>query len=159
MPQKPTPEIIKAAILGFEAQKRSIDEQIAELRATLAGDGAEPASRTEPAKRKRRKMSAAGRARIADAQRKRWAGSRKQPEPPTQGPKPKRKLSRAGRAAIVAASKKRWERKRAEAAKAQLAPAKKVASREATAKVARKSEPARKAPKKKMVTAPEVAVA
>jgi hypothetical protein len=55
--KKLTPEIIKAAILGFEAQQWSIDEQIAELRATLAGD------RAEPAKRKRRKISAAGRAR------------------------------------------------------------------------------------------------
>src|ERR1017187_10160452 len=159
MGQKITSGNVQIALPGFEAQKAGNYEKVSQLPGKLAGDGAEPASRTEPAKRKRRKMSAAGRVRIAEAQRKRWAGSRKQPEPPTQGPKPKRKLSRAGRAAIVAASKKRWERKRAEAAKAQLAAAKKVASREATAKVARKSEPARKAPKKKMVTAPEVAVA
>jgi hypothetical protein len=55
-------------------------------------------------------MSAAARKRIADAQRKRWAESKKAIEPSAAeaAPKPKRKLSAAGRAAIVAATKKRW---------------------------------------------------
>jgi hypothetical protein len=35
--QKLTPEIITAAILGFEEQKRHIDSQISELKAMLAG--------------------------------------------------------------------------------------------------------------------------
>jgi hypothetical protein len=35
MPTKLTPEIISAAILGFEEQKRHIDANIAELRAIL----------------------------------------------------------------------------------------------------------------------------
>ena len=35
MPTKLTPEIINAAILGFEEQKRHIDTQIAELRSLL----------------------------------------------------------------------------------------------------------------------------
>src|ERR1039458_7664198 len=34
---KLTPEIITAAIVGFEAQKTRIDDQIAELRAMLSG--------------------------------------------------------------------------------------------------------------------------
>src|ERR1022692_4280939 len=141
MPQKLTPEIIKAAILGFEAQKRSIDEQIAELRATLAGDSAEPASRTEVPKGKRRKMSAAGRARIAEAQRKRWAEAKKESAPSSpvapEVPKPKRKLSAAGKAAIVAALKKRWATKRAaakKAAKAQQPPAANKAAKKAPVK-------------------------
>ena len=42
MPAKLTPEIITAAIEGFEAQKTRIDAQIAELRAVLTGGSAAP---------------------------------------------------------------------------------------------------------------------
>jgi hypothetical protein len=118
MPTKLTPEIIAAAILGFEEQKRRIDSQISELRAMLSGGPAEPATTPGPTKRKRRKMSAAGRKAIAEAQRKRWAESKKQAGESTEKPKPKRKLSAAGRKAISAATKRRWALKRAEAAKA-----------------------------------------
>ena len=41
--QKFTPEIITAAILGFEEQKRHIDSKIAELRAMLPGGPGETA--------------------------------------------------------------------------------------------------------------------
>ena len=104
-----TPEIIAAAIEGFEAQKIRIDARIAELRATVNGGAAAAETAQEPP-RKRGKMSAAVRKRIADAQRKRWAESKKATKPSTAEaePKPKRKLSEAGRAAIVAATKKRW---------------------------------------------------
>ena len=114
MPTKLTPEIITAAILGYEQQKRHITTKIAELRSLLSGAPAE-SSAPESRKPKRRKMSAAARARIAEAQRKRWAASKKASEPV---PKPKRKLSAAGRKAIIAATKKRWALKRAEAARA-----------------------------------------
>ena len=70
MPTKLTHEIITAAILGFEEQKRHIDTKIAELRAVLSGGRSETASSLEAPKRKRRKMSAAARARIAEAQQK-----------------------------------------------------------------------------------------
>jgi hypothetical protein len=69
---KLTTEILNAAILGFEEQKKGIDLQIAELRAMLSGPAAGPAT-PEPTNRPRRKMSAAARKRIGDAQRKRWA--------------------------------------------------------------------------------------
>ena len=72
MPQF-TNEIIDAAIQGFEAQKRRIDEQIAELRAMRIGDKSSSAAITKP----RRTMSAAGRRAIAEAQRKRWAAIKK----------------------------------------------------------------------------------
>jgi hypothetical protein len=77
MPTKLTPEIITAAIEGFEQQKRHIASQIGELRAILSGGPTEPAATAEPPKRKRRKLSAAGRKAIAEAQRKRWAASRR----------------------------------------------------------------------------------
>jgi hypothetical protein len=116
---KLTTEIVTAAILGMEAQKEKLDAKIAELRGWLTGGPTEPAATAEPATPKRRKMSAAARKRIGDAQRKRWAASKKAAEPPVPeaAPKNKRKLSRAGRAAIVAATKKRWDA--VKAAKAQ----------------------------------------
>jgi hypothetical protein len=140
MPQKLTNEIITAAIDGFESQKTRIDAQIQELRALLSGGPAESTTATaEPAKRKRRKISAAGRARIAAAQRARWAASKKTTEPSvtSEAPKPKRKLSRAGRAAIVAATKKRWALKRA----AEAAKTKPAATRRAPARKAAKKKP------------------
>jgi DNA polymerase III gamma/tau subunit len=146
---KLTNEIIIAAILGFEEQKRQIDTKIAELRAVLTGGPTEPVALPEaPTTKKRRKMSAAGRRAIAEAQRKRWAASRKAAEPsgPAATPKPKRKLSRAGRAAIVAATKKRWDAVRA--AKAQL---EKAAAKKPATKKAAKKAPVKKAAKKAAV--------
>ena len=112
-------EIIEAAILGFEQQKRNIDVRIAELRELLDGTRAttkkapQPIVSKEAAPRKRT-MSAAGRKAIAKAQRKRWAASRGESGGASvKGTrKAKRKLSAAGRAAIVAALKKRWAAKK-----------------------------------------------
>jgi hypothetical protein len=118
--QQLTPEIINAAIDGFEAQKSRIDAQIAELRALLpSGRSTAPiAATSEPTTRKRRKMSAAARKRIGDAQRKRWATAKRPSESRSKAPaKAKRKMSAAGRKAISDATKKRWALKRAEAAK------------------------------------------
>ena len=121
MPTKLDNNILAAAIEGFEAQKRHIDTQIAEIRQKLGGGSAEPAATPEPG-RKRRKMSAAGRKRIAEAQRKRWAASRKESAPAKaakpEAQKPKRRLSAAGRKRIIEATKKRWAAVRAAAAKA-----------------------------------------
>jgi len=58
MPTKLTPEIISAAILGFEEQKRHIDANIAELRAMLSGDSAESTVKPKQTKQKRRKVIA-----------------------------------------------------------------------------------------------------
>src|SRR5437867_2327834 len=68
-------QIINAAIYGFEEQRRRLDAQIAELRGMLveSSNGATPSAR--PKARKKRRMSAAGRKAIAEAQRKRWAAS------------------------------------------------------------------------------------
>ena len=99
-------DVMKAAIEGFENQKRSIDARIVELRAMLNGSTAEKPAST-PIGRSRRKMSAAARKRIAEAQRKRWAAV-KGTTKASAAPKKKRRLSAAGRAAIIAATKKRW---------------------------------------------------
>ena len=72
-----SPEILSAALVGLEIQKRQLDSTIAEIRAMLKGRrpvAAEPS--VEPHARPKRGMSAAGRKRIGDAQRKRWAASK-----------------------------------------------------------------------------------
>jgi cell division septum initiation protein DivIVA len=96
--------IIEAAIVGFEQQKRQIDETIAELRAQLNGStGGEAGPKASVAyassARKKREMSAEGRARIAAAQKKRWAEQKKQISVTS---KPTRKISPAGKAKLVA---------------------------------------------------------
>jgi hypothetical protein len=112
-------EIIEAAILGFEQQKRNIDVRIAELREMLDGSPTKTKTATTPAASKeaaprKRTMSAAGRKAIAAAQRKRWAASHGESDGASVKVtrKAKRKLSAAGRAAIVAALKKRWAAKK-----------------------------------------------
>jgi cell division septum initiation protein DivIVA len=111
MPQKLSDDVISAAIEGFQAQKRRLDEQIEELRALLPGGGSSSSeqSMNGTGTRKRRRMSAAARKRIAEAQRKRWAAIReKSGESEAPARRPKRKLSAAGRKRIIEANRKRW---------------------------------------------------
>ena len=146
--QKLTPEIITAAIEGFESQKRRIDDQIAELRALLPGGSAERAAIPEAPTRKRKKFSAAARKRMREAQQRRWAEIRGESEPPLPAApkltKPKRQISKEGLARIVAATKKRWALQREEAAKAQRAAKRAAPTRKKAAvkKAAKKTAPA-----------------
>ena len=116
-----TPEIISAAIDGFQAHKVRIDSQIADLRAMLPG-GAKPtmAAAPEASAKKRKKFSAATRRRMKAAQQLRWAKIRGEAAPATapaapktEKPKAKRQISPEGIARIIAATKKRWAAKRA----------------------------------------------
>lgn len=113
---KLTQTIIEAAIAGFEAQKRSIDAQIAELHGMLTG-GPESSAEAASAKQKRRKFSAAAHKRMREAQKLRWAKIKGESAPvkktAAKTTKPKRKLSAAGRKAISVAMKKRWAAKKA----------------------------------------------
>jgi hypothetical protein len=86
----------------------AIKEQIEQLEAQLdsvLGDSAEP---LVPSK-KRHRMSAAGRARIAAAARARWAKLKGQQETPRK----KRKVSAAARLRLSAAAKARWKKAKA----------------------------------------------
>ena len=158
MPTKLTPEIITAAIVGFESQKTHIDAKIAELRALLPGGSTQTAATPEPAKRK---VSTAARRKMALAQKARWAKIRGESEPtqatapPT---KPKRKLSAAAKANLVANLKKARAAKAAKAkSAAKKTPArkkvavKKAAVKTAPAKAAKKAAPVKKAAVKKVV--------
>jgi hypothetical protein len=130
MPSKLTNDMIEAAILGSEEQKRRIEIQIAELRAMLSGAPASaPAQDATPTPTSlpRRKITAAGRKAMALAQKKRWAAKKavsasEVPAAPVadEAPaaaKPKRKLSAAGKKRIIDASKRYWAAKRAAAKK------------------------------------------
>ena len=112
-----TPQVIAAAIEGFEAQKTRIDQQIAELRAMVSGAPESAAEVEETAPQQRRKFSAGAIKRMREAQRQRWAKTRGESEPSTpvkpKTAKAKGRLSAAGKAAIVAALKKRWADKKA----------------------------------------------
>jgi hypothetical protein len=139
-----TPQIISAAIDGFEVQKRRIADQIAELRAMLSGS-TEAATTTGATPRKGRKMSAASRRKMALSQKARWAQSRGTAEPSAPdtvvAAKTKRRISKEGMARIIAATKKRWAAVRAIQAKSaatkNVAPAgKKVAVKKASNKSA-----------------------
>jgi hypothetical protein len=139
--QKLTNDIITAAIEGFEAQKKRIDEQIAELRSFLTGGLAETPK--PGAARKRGKFSDAARLRMKEAQQRRWARIKGQSVPPTPAmvsAKPKRHISEAGRQAIADAVRRRWAAKKA--AKGSPAPS-------ATKKASRKKAASKKAVVKK----------
>jgi len=129
MPRELTPEIVRAAIAGFEQQRLQIDAQIAELRALLSSGNRATNSSGSTAP-KRRRFSAAARRKMALAQRARWARIRGGSEPSAltsrETTKPKRKLSAAGRKAIRDAQQRRWAQKRAEAASTR--PSKKAVS-------------------------------
>jgi hypothetical protein len=112
MPKQLTDELIEAAVEGYQQQRARIDQKIEELRAMRSGNhtAAEP---TKPAGGRR--MSADARARIAAAQRARWAKAKGRAEPAAPA-KRKRRMSEEGRARIIAATKARWARVRAEEA-------------------------------------------
>jgi hypothetical protein len=91
---------LEMALIGYEAERARIQAVIADVQARLRGN-----AETAESAPKKRTMSAAARARIGEAQRKRWAALRQTKEAP---PRPKRKMSAAGRKAIIEATKKRW---------------------------------------------------
>jgi hypothetical protein len=71
--------MLAMALVGYEVEKKKIEERIKEIRARLGGGkSAAKGSALEPGEApKRRKLSKAARKRIAAAQKKRWAEHRK----------------------------------------------------------------------------------
>src|SRR5258707_14819760 len=70
--------MLAMALVGYEVEKKKIDEKIRELRSELDGKAAgKPNPATNSEAPKRRKLSAAARKRISLAQKKRWAEQRK----------------------------------------------------------------------------------
>ena len=103
--------ILEMAIVGYQSQLESVSAKIADIKAQLGQRGPGRPNATvigtdHVGAQKRRTISKAGRARIAAAQRARWA-AQKQQQGKAAKPK-KRKLSAAGLKAIREATKKRW---------------------------------------------------
>jgi hypothetical protein len=94
----------------------SLQHELSRLHVSTDGAASTTASTTAPAKRARRKISAAGIARIRAAQKARWAkvkaGAAK-PAAAKPGKRGPRKMSAAARAKIAAAARARWARVRA----------------------------------------------
>jgi len=104
--------ILEMAIVGYRSEIEKIAAKIADIQAQLGqrGPGRPKAAATgadQAAPQKRRTIGKAGRARIAAAQRARWAAQKRQQAAPPAKPK-KRTLSAAGLRAIREATKKRW---------------------------------------------------
>jgi hypothetical protein len=78
----------------------------------LFGSTAKPVA--SPAPKKKRKMSAAGRARIVAALKARWAKVKGQKTAAKPVKKARRKMSAAARAKIAAAAKARWKTAKAQ---------------------------------------------
>jgi hypothetical protein len=118
MPRQAKPKdntLLEMAIVGYQSEVKRISAKIADIKERLGQPGpgrpkATVAAATgTTAPQKRRTISKAGRARIAAAQKARWAAVKKQRAQPAQPTKPKkRKMSAAGLKAIREATKKRW---------------------------------------------------
>ena len=107
MPRHAQPKdntLLEMAIVGYQSEIAKILAKMADIKAQLGQSGPKAAATgtDHTAPQKRRRISKAGRARIAAAQRKRWAAQRQQ-----QATK-KRTLSAAGLKAIREATEKRW---------------------------------------------------
>jgi hypothetical protein len=79
MKRENDPGILQAALLGYQQQLEEINAKIADLRRRLGTRGSAPAAAaTSRAPQKKHRISPEGRARIAAAQRRRWAAAKKQ---------------------------------------------------------------------------------
>lgn len=94
---------------SLAAERERVQTRLAEINRVLGDGKAVSASSSGP-----RKFSAATKAKMAAAQKARWA---KRGGGSASKPKAKRRLSAAGRAAIVAAAKARWAKVNAQKAK------------------------------------------
>ena len=90
--------------------KERIDALQKKLAQLLGASAPAPAAAAAP---KRKKISAAGIARIRAAQRARWAAIKKSRGPATTAPKRKRKLTVAGRARLASLARARWAKVKA----------------------------------------------
>jgi hypothetical protein len=97
-------ELLQAALVGYQHQHKVLGERIAEITRELGGGPApqDVAGGASP----KRVMSAETRLRMAESQRRRWAGVKKTETPVA---KKKRRMSAEGRERIAEATRKRWQ--------------------------------------------------
>ena len=80
MPQKLDRATLEAALIGYQHQAQEIQAKIAELRRMIGGGTPAkkaPAKKAAAPRKQKHNMSPEGRARIAAAQRARWAKAKK----------------------------------------------------------------------------------
>ena len=114
-------DLLEAALVGYQAQLKTIDERILEIRSQIGGSARKATVVSDGAAAPKRHMSAAARKRIAAAQRERWKEYHKEhgaQAPAGRARGGKRRISAAGRKAIAEATKKRWAAYRAAKKKA-----------------------------------------
>jgi hypothetical protein len=75
--QENDPGLLQAALLGYQQQLEEINVKIADLRRRLGARSAPAAGPAPRTPQKKHRISAEGRARLAAAQRKRWAAAKK----------------------------------------------------------------------------------
>jgi anti-sigma28 factor (negative regulator of flagellin synthesis) len=101
-------------VIALKEQIESFEGQLESIAGESSADAANPAEAPAPAKRAKRRLSAAHRRKLikalAKARKMRWAKAK---EARTNAVPKKRRMSAAGRAAISAAAKARWARVRA----------------------------------------------
>jgi hypothetical protein len=108
MQKKFDPSILEAALVGYQAELQKIDEKLTAIRKQLGGRVNIPVltpAVSSDGSRPKRQMSASGKRRIAEAQKKRWRKFHAKQKAASATPKkaaPKRKLSPARRAALAA---------------------------------------------------------
>jgi hypothetical protein len=116
--------LLEMAIVGYQSEVARVKARIADInaqlgqggpgrpKATIATASAAATAQDQVVPSKRRTMSKSARAKIAAAQRARWAAQKKQQALPAKSAAPakpkKRKMSAAGLKAIREATKKRW---------------------------------------------------
>lgn len=108
-----TKEVLEMALEGFRLQKLKIDAQMADVQAQLAD--LEGGTTNLVVLKPKRQISAAARARMGAAQRRRWAAVRKASK--TKKRPVKRTYTAEGLKAISDAAKKMWAERRAMKAK------------------------------------------
>ena len=106
MQRRIDPSILEMALVGYQAELQKIQEKIAAIRKQLGGRVNIPVlapAVSSGGSRPKRQMSAAGKRRIAEAQKKRWRKFHaKQTATTAKKAAPKRKLSPAWRATLAA---------------------------------------------------------
>jgi hypothetical protein len=70
-------ELLQYALIGFEAQRADVERRMAEIRLQLNGPAEKDQAAPKAKRRRRRKMSPEGRARIIAATKLRWEKWRK----------------------------------------------------------------------------------
>ena len=101
---------------SLEKRLQQINEALGEMSSAPSAPSSPSAARAGKKGSGKRQMSAEARARIAEAQRRRWAAQKGGTVSAAESNgKPKRKMSAAGRKAISEAAKRRWAAARAAA--------------------------------------------